>query len=93
MEGSGSGSVQIYFGLGADPGGPKTYGSYGSGSRTLEESNTIRRWYRFGEKTERGKNCMSLMAIFISVSNPFHPNYNGTLLPSQSLSSICVPSL
>jgi hypothetical protein len=52
MEGSGSGSVQINYGLGADPGGPKTYGSFGSGSRTLEESNTMRR------KNGEGKNVI-----------------------------------
>jgi hypothetical protein len=31
IEGSGSGSVSLTNGSGADPGGPKTNGSYGSG--------------------------------------------------------------
>jgi hypothetical protein len=36
MEGSGSGSIQINYGSGNPcPGGPKTHGSYGSGTGTL----------------------------------------------------------
>jgi|688.fasta_scaffold631429_1 hypothetical protein len=36
--GPGSGSVFVTNGSDADPGGPKKYGSYGSGSPTLKKS-------------------------------------------------------
>jgi hypothetical protein len=36
MEGSGAGSVLVTNDPDADPGGPKTYGSYGFGSTTLQ---------------------------------------------------------
>ncbi len=39
----GSKSAQIITGTYLDPGGPKTYGSYGSGSGTLLESVQIER--------------------------------------------------
>ncbi len=41
LEGSGSGSVQVIANPG--PGGPKIYGSHGSGSTTLEEIISVKK--------------------------------------------------
>jgi hypothetical protein len=53
---SGFGSVQIIMDLDPDPGGPKTYKSYGSGAGTL--TTTVQPSFRYPDTYPLHRECL-----------------------------------